>query len=50
MMECRTKLVGLLEAVNRGIDSMSAFTHVEELLGLNYEWTSRRRAQEEQWK
>jgi len=51
MIECRNKLANLITAVKTGIDPSSAFSDVENLLGLNYEWLLGRAAIDEpQWK
>ena len=49
MIECRTKVEGLLEAVARGIDARQAFSNVEDVLGLNYDWLLKRK-NDSRWK
>ncbi|CAL8138318.1 unnamed protein product [Orchesella dallaii] len=50
MMECRTKLESLMVAVKNGIEASDAFSDVEDLLGLNYDWLLLRKSKDPQWK
>jgi len=51
MIECRTKIENLIQAVTQGIEPASAFLNVEDLLGLSYDWLiGRKLTDSSQWK
>lgn len=50
MMECRTKLESLMIAVKNGIEAADAFSDVEDLLRLNFDWLLVRKSKDPQWK
>jgi len=50
MMKCRTKLSNLIVAVKNGIDPSDAFSKVEEVLGMSYDWLLERKITDPNWK